>query len=359
MKNFLRRNWPILLIVLLINAGLIVISQIHIEYDVTSPAYLTEVQTVIEIENAYEQKGSFNTTSVYFNERTTVLRYLLAKLSIANIIEESSPIVSYTSTSRNTRSGVFQKNISLENALITAYKAAGCHLDYTYDGIIIHTLANYATYDLEVGDVISKVDGKSFTSTAEFKSLYDEARMNPAYFNVEEGVCHLPLTVNGSDKIVTSTYILETSDGTKYPVFGFYYYDCYTIDESSADPKYKLKEVKTTGPSGGLLQTLAIFNALTEFDYTYGLKIAGTGTIDVDGKVGSIGGMTSKIYTAYYSGVRIFFVPYVESDDPSTNYNEAIAAYQKLGSPKDFKIVGVKTFQDAVDYLRAYGEAYD
>ncbi len=359
MKNLWRRNWPILLIVLLVNIGLVVISSIHIKYDVTSPAYVTEVQLVIEIEDAYEQKGSFNTTSVYFNERTTILRYLLAKLSVANIIEESSEIVSYTPTSRNTRSGVFQKNISLENALITAYKAAGRTLNYTYDGIIIHTLANYATYDLEVGDVINKVDGKSFTSSAEFKALYDEARMNPAYFNAEEGICHLPLTVNGEDKIVTSDYIMKTSTGEAYPVFGFYYYDCYTIDEASADPKYTIKPIRSTGPSGGLLQTLAIFNALTEFDYTYGLKIAGTGTIDAEGNVGSIGGMTSKIYTAYYSGVSIFFVPYVESSDPETNYNEALAAYQKLGSPKDFKIVGVKTFQEAVDYLKAYGEAHD
>ena len=104
---------------------------------------------------------------------------------------------------------------------------------------------------------------------------------------------------------------------------------------------------------------MAVFNALTEFDYTYGLKIAGTGTIEADGTVGSIGGMRSKIFTAYYSGVKIFFVPYVESTSPTTNYNEAMQAYYDLGSPKDFQIVPVQTFNDAVEFLKGYGENHD
>ena len=78
--------------------------------------------------------------------------------------------------------------------------------------------------------------------------------------------------------------------------------------------------------------------------YGFGILTEGELTGDLEGE-------TDARYKRYYHTF--------ESDDPSTNYNEAIAAYQKLGSPKDFKIVGVKTFQDAVDYLKAYGEAYD
>ena len=38
---------------------------------------------------------------------------------------------------------------------------------------------------------------------------------------------------------------------------------------------------------------------LTDFDYTRGLKICGTGTININGIVGEIGGIKQKIHTAH------------------------------------------------------------
>lgn len=357
MKKFFKKYLVLIISLSVLTIALAVLNFVHIKYDVTSPACITEFNSLIEIENAYPQKGSFNTTSVYLNDHCNVLQYLLAKPSRSTIVEEESEVIN-TSSTQNYRSGVFQKNVSLDNALIVAYNAAGKHLEYTYEGIIIHTVAVYAPIELKAGDVISKVNGKSFTSSAQFLKLYNEARLSDEFFDREKGICNLPLTINGKDVILTTDYLLTDSNGDKYPVYGFYYYDCYNLDAENSSPHYAIKEQKTTGPSGGLLQALTIFNALTEFDYTYGLKIGGTGTIDADGNVGMIGGMTSKIFTAYHSGIKIFFVPYVESDNPETNYNEAMAAYKTLGSPKDFTIVPVETFQDALDFLIKYGEEH-
>lgn len=353
MKEFLKNKRIPLIISLTITLILTILSVVKINYDITSVGYINKVESVIEIEDSYLQKGSFNTTSVFVNERCTIMQYLLASMSKTSIIDPTSEIVS-SSDIRNSKSGVIQKNVSITNAIICAYEACGMIIDYQYNGVIVHTLYNYGTLDLEAGDIISKVDGIGFSNQDEFLTLYNQARMDSKYFNKELGICSIPVTVNGVDKLITSTAVKYDSNNNPYPVFGFEYYDFYTIVENSTYPKYTLNEAKTTGPSGGLMQTLAVYNALTEFDYTYGLTIAGTGTIEVDGSVGAIGGMYSKIFTAYYSGVDIFFVPYFETGTNS-NYKDAIKAYEDLGSPEEFIIVPVSNFSDAISFLESYG----
>lgn len=56
------------------------------------------------------------------------------------------------------------------------------------------------------------------------------------------------------------------------------------------------------GPSAGLMMSLEIYNQLTKPDETKGYDIAGTGTIDVDGKVGPIGGIDQKVVAADKAG---------------------------------------------------------
>lgn len=357
MKEFLYRKRILITSMLSITIALLVISIIPTNYDVTSPGDLNEVVSVINVNADYKEEGSFNTTSVYVNEKCSVLAYLLGKLSKANIIERTSEQIDGTSV-RNKDSGKIQKNVSITNAIICAYENANKPIDYEYKGIIIHTLTNYASNNLNVGDVISKVAGKEFKNTSEFLYFYNEARMSDLYYDKENGVCNLPLTINGIDKVVTSNYIIN-NENESYPAFGFHYYDYNEIIENSAEPIFTLNESTTTGPSGGLMQTLSIFNALTDLDYTFGLKIAGTGTIEIDGTVGAIGGMYSKIYTAFYSGADVFFVPFYESDEYETNYEEALRAYNDLGCPEGFTIVPVKTFKDAVNYLSSLGGSND
>ena len=60
----------------------------------------------------------------------------------------------------------------------------------------------------------------------------------------------------------------------------------FTIDIKLAD---------VGGPSAGLMFALGIVDKLTPGDLTGGKFVAGTGTIDDDGKVGPIGGIQQKI----------------------------------------------------------------
>ncbi len=96
------------------------------------------------------------------------------------------------------------------------------------------------------------------------------------------------------------------------------------------------------GPSAGGMFTLEIYNQLTKDDLTNGLKIAGTGTINLDGSLGPIDGIKQKIMAAKEEGAKIFF-------SPIGNGEEA-----KKMRGRGIEIVIVKNIEDIIDYLEEY-----
>ena len=69
------------------------------------------------------------------------------------------------------------------------------------------------------------------------------------------------------------------------------------------------------GPSGGMMFALAVTDKLTPGKMTGGLNISGTGTIDVDGNVGPIGGIQQKMYAALRAGSKLFLAPSANCDE--------------------------------------------
>lgn len=106
----------------------------------------------------------------------------------------------------------------------------------------------------------------------------------------------------------------------------------FTIDISLAD---------IGGPSAGLMFTLGIIDRLTPGDLTGGKFIAGTGTINLDGTVGPIGGITFKEVTARTAGADYMLVP-------ADNCAEARTAV-----PAGLTLVKVSTLDGAVAAVKA------
>lgn len=95
------------------------------------------------------------------------------------------------------------------------------------------------------------------------------------------------------------------------------------------------------GPSAGLMFALAIYDKLTPGPLTGGKSIAGTGTIDPDGKVGAIGGIEQKMVGAKKAGSTIFLTP-------EGNCADAVRA-----APPGLRLVKVRTLREAIDALNA------
>ena len=93
------------------------------------------------------------------------------------------------------------------------------------------------------------------------------------------------------------------------------------------------------GPSAGLMFTLAVYNAVTPTDITGGRKIAGTGTINLDGTVGPIGGVQQKVAAAEAAGAEYFL-------SPVENYDDARSVARQI------KVVKVATVDEALAFLQ-------
>jgi PDZ domain-containing protein len=114
-----------------------------------------------------------------------------------------------------------------------------------------------------------------------------------------------------------------------------------------ANPPYNvtLNTNDVEGPSAGLMFTLSIINRLSKTDITHGQKIAGTGTIDINGNVGPIGGVKQKVIGARQAGAKYFFVP-AYCDQSVCNYKEA------KPYAKGITLLPVNTLDDALNDLK-------
>ena len=107
------------------------------------------------------------------------------------------------------------------------------------------------------------------------------------------------------------------------------------------DIKFRNSE---SGSSGGLIETLDIYNKLVKEDITKGMKIAGTGEIDSNGNVLPIGEVKYKLLGASRKNADIFIVPNGE------NYKTCMKV--KKDKNLKIKIIGVSTFKEALAKLK-------
>jgi Lon-like protease len=97
------------------------------------------------------------------------------------------------------------------------------------------------------------------------------------------------------------------------------------------------------GPSAGLAFTLAVLDVLTPGELTGGHRVAVTGTMALDGRVGPVGGAAQKAVTVRDAGYEVFLVP-------SDELAEVQAA---VGD--DLRVLAVDTLAEALDALDSLG----
>lgn len=353
MKKLFKKNWYFIVPYLIFTIIVLALSIIKVPYNLSTPGSVNSVANVIEIDNGFKESGSFNTVAVFSHNKISILKYLLGKTHKSFRVYPASK--SYDMNLANQiKSGKIQKEVSINNALISAYTLMGKELNYEYNGKIIDILSIYAPKQLKIGDIITEFNGNKVTTDIDFlKGLKNiPCDENHKEFTMKVVRDNKEIFLND-----TFNYKIKDADGLEYFYLGISTYDYYIIDSSNANPNYKIKSSSTLGPSGGLLQALMICSALSNEDITGGLKIAGTGEVTAMGEVGEIGSMYQKIYTAFYNDVDIFFAPIKRNLDGSidyensSNYVEAIKAYEDLGKPTNLEIVPVASLKEAYDYL--------
>ncbi|MEO6124934.1 MAG: S16 family serine protease [Ilumatobacteraceae bacterium] len=139
--------------------------------------------------------------------------------------------------------------------------------------------------------------------------------------------------------------LIASPDDPERTIIGFYPFDTTTISNSPFPIEFNLNGVG--GPSAGLAFTLTLIDELTPGSLTGGHTVAVTGEIDVDGKVGAIGGLAQKASAVRQTGTKYFLVPASQSAD------SIAAARQVVGD--DVQIIPVATLDEALQALAKLG----
>ncbi|WP_241844559.1 hypothetical protein [Kitasatospora sp. CB01950] len=102
------------------------------------------------------------------------------------------------------------------------------------------------------------------------------------------------------------------------------------------------------GPSGGQMLALGIIDKIAGDgkggDLTGGMNIAGTGTIDADGRIGQVGGIPLKTQAAHAAGATVFLLPRSE------------CTQGKVNTPDGLRLVPVDTLAESIAALQAVRE---
>lgn len=182
---------------------------------------------------------------------------------------------------------------------------------------------------LDVGDVIRRIDGRPVESA---EQLIDVLRRLQDPGPVE-------LVVASGDEERTVTVVTERLPGLEQPALGI---QVDTIaDEAELPFDAELAATNIGGPSAGMMVALTTVDLLLEEDLAAGRTIAGTGTIDGDGRIGTVGGVAEKVRAAQQVGVDLLLVP-------EEQVEIAVAA-----SDGTVRIVGVGTLTEAIEALRS------
>jgi PDZ domain-containing protein len=195
-----------------------------------------------------------------------------------------------------------------------------------------------AAGSLEAGDVLTSVDGREL---ADASDLGEIVRASPVGTELT-----IEFVRDGESR--TANVTTEAGpDGT--PVIGVYVAGAYDFPVD-----VEIDTATIGGPSAGLAMTLTILDELTPGDLTGGRDVAVTGTIEEDGSVGEIGGISQKAVSARRAGADLLIVPACTTEEIRARCEHDLArARERAGD--DMPVYAVASLDEALEVLSASG----
>ena len=221
--------------------------------------------------------------------------------------------------------GKAQMTASQDSAVIAALvetgKAGAMHLTVT------EVTEQQTSTEIQAGDVLETItpQGGQTTTLASFSQLRELMTTIPEGTRVTLGVRR------GDQKASAALTTIAPQEGTTGSLLGL---SLKISVDSPVEATFGLSDVG--GPSAGMMFALGVVDEITPGSLTGGKDISGTGTIDMTGQVGPIGGIQQKMAGARESGSTFFLAP-------ASNCNEV-----KGHEPKGMQVFAVNTLHEAV-----------
>ncbi len=326
-KKIFKRNYKLIIIA----TAIYFILTYNLPYFIFKPGGLIDISDRITVENEIDLKGSYNLTYVS-QLNATIPTYILSKIfknwDLIKINEVKAQEESLTDL--NTRNDLLLQS-SLDSAMLVAFDRANQVYNVSDNKFMIIYVDDHETTNLKVGDELLEVAGHLVTSIDTVKEEVSNLKVGES----------LKFKIKRSDKTLSKqATVFQGEDSKKV---GILILNDFNI-ETEIDIDFDFKKSES-GPSGGFITALDIYTKLIKKDLTQGLKIAGTGTIDRTGNVGSIDGIKYKVLGAIKNNADIFFAP------AGDNYKKAKKILEKENS--NINLVAIKTIDDAINYLKS------
>jgi PDZ domain-containing protein len=174
------------------------------------------------------------------------------------------------------------------------------------------------------GDVIERIGGERVDSRREAVRLLDAVPDDEP----------IELRVRADDETHDVRLTRGPCPGSEEPLIGILLVAAFPLD-------IEIESGDVGGPSAGLMWAVGLYDLMTPGDLAAGRTIAGTGTIDLEGGVGPIGGIRDKVVAAREADADVLLVP--EDNMPELRDVEV----------GDLELIPVSSFAEAVEALRA------
>ncbi len=319
--------------------------KIELPFFYSMPGSAIELAPIIEVESAYEdEQGALLMTTISLN-RTNIWEYLYAQVNPSMELLKLNQVKAHNETDEEYFARQRENMVtSQQKAIIVAFKQARVPIEIREEGAVLrHFIPGMpAEKLLKSGDRVVEVDHKPIKTGEE---------LIQAFKGKIEGETSILKVVRGDTSLELEIEALpfpeqyQTTEGVNRMGVGILSPETKLEIKPSKEVKFETENIG--GPSAGLMFTLELINQLTKDDITNGHRIAGTGTMDMDGKVGPIGGAKHKVVAAERAGAEFFLAP--DDGSATSNYREALQSATDKGLR--IRVIPVTTIEDAMSFL--------
>lgn len=259
--------------------------------------------------------GELHLTTVRVRDHVSLWGYFWYQLDDDAELLDRSVVFGDLSAEENREINLERMASSKDLAVAVALEQLGYDTVVSDGVFVLQTVEGTPARDvLERGDVILAVDEEPVLSPTQLaNTIADLSPGDAITFDVER---HSTGIVETVPVILTS----REEDATK----AFLGVEMTERVDLNLDVGFEvtLGSDNIGGPSAGLAFTLAVLDQLTPGELTGGERVAVTGTIQVDGSVGSVGGVEQKAAAVRKAGISTFIVPSALGEDTIARVRE-------------------------------------
>ena len=337
MYNLSNKNKKILIIFLVLFISISSLSLVKTDYYFMSPGPPYQWDIEYETIDKYEFEGNLFQLTVRRDEANALI-YVWSLIIDSYDLYPREVILPDGVTPKELSEISIQNMRTSENvAIAVALKNLGYEITSKGDGVSVVGLLDDSPVKekLKKGDLLNSINNKEIRSTTEFISTLRT-------FSIGETISiGLLRDIDGElMQMYVETTLIEHVEYEGEPMVGFL---ATTVNERFDFPfEIDIKTGNVGGPSAGLMMALNVYNNLIPEDITNTMVVAGTGTIEIDGSVGPVGGIKQKIIAAKRAGAELILVPLA-------NFEEA-----KPFETDKTAIVAVDSFEQALSVISQY-----